>query len=315
MSTSERKEKKDNKKGILLIFIVLLALLNIVLLYLMITGGQKATADKEEALALQKQVYEQKLEKMELQLKEKIREAETLIKDKSAREAFLDSLQAELQQVSAERDGLKSKTTLDAKDIAYYKEKIETYEYLLNKKDSLITYHKEVAQINLDNYRKAVDDKNKIERENVDLQEEIRKTEGKLDEAGALRTESIRINILKRNGKEESGGKYRARDISGIRVYATIAPNNAAKAGGKDLLLRVIEPSGTVFHNPVGSGYFQIGNKRAPYSAKQNILYDGSAKSISFDFKISKQYKTGRYKVELYTDDGNKLGETSFQVR
>jgi len=260
-------------------------------------------------------VYEQKLEKMELQLKEKIREAESLIKDKGEREAFLDSLQAELKQVSTERDNLENKKSLDAKDIAYYKEKIETYEYLLNKKDSLMTYYQDVAETMSKRYDEVADEKNRIERENVEMQEEIRQKEAELDEAGTLRTESIVINIVKRNGKEESGGKYRSRDIYSIRVYATIAPNNAARAGSKELLLRVIEPNGNVFYNPVGSGYFKIGNKKAPYSAKQVLLYDGSAKQISFDFKISKQYQTGRHKVEVFTSDGNKLGETSFQVR
>lgn len=312
MATSE---KKDNRRGLLLILIIILAVLNAVLIFLMITNGQSATAEKEEALALQKQVYEEKLEKMELQLKEKIREAEALIKDKGKREAFLDSLQAELKQVSAERDGLKSKTTLDSKDIAYYKEKIETYEYLLNKKDSLMTYYQDVANTMKERYDEVADEKNKIERENVDLQEEIRKKENKLDEAGALRTESMRVNMIKRNGKEESGGKYRSRDIYSIRVYADIAPNNAAQAGTKELLLRVIEPNGTVLQNSVGSGYFKIADKKAPYSGKQAILYDGGSQNVSFDFRISKKSQTGRHKVELYTRDGNKLGETSYQVR
>ena len=312
---SERASQKNSKRRILLIFIFTLLILNAVLIALIFMNNKRSEKEKNEALQAQKEKYEAQLDNLETKIKDKIRELKTLGDENRATTATLDSLQTQLQEVQEDRSNLRTALKISQTQVKQYERKIKAYEELLVKKDERVKYYKQIAETMQEKYNEMVDEKQEIERDLVESTEQIEKQGQIIDRAGSLRAENITINAVNRRGKEQSGGKYRSKDLDRLMVHFTVAENQFAKIGNKDVIMRVVEPSGTILYNSVGSGSFLIEGEDAPYSARQQILYDRTAKNVTFDFRITKDYQSGRHSVELYTGNGIKIGEGSFEVR
>ena len=89
-----------------------------------------------------------------------------------------------------------------------------------------------------------------------------------------------------------------------------------AKKDTKELILRIIEPSGTVlFDLSSGGGSFTNAEGKTDfYTDKQNVMFDNSKQTITFLYSKGSEYEEGTYKVEVYAQ-GYLIGEGSFVVK
>jgi predicted nucleic acid-binding Zn-ribbon protein len=134
--------------------------------------------------------------------------------------------------------------------------------------------------------------------------------------ASVLKAENIRINVITKKDKELAKDEYRAKDIYKLKISFTLAENKVARKDSKSMVMRLIEPSGSVLYDAaLGGGFFTNSDgKEIPYTDKKNIKFDNSKQAVSFIYVKGNEYKSGSYKVELY-GDGNKIGESSFVVK
>ena len=95
-----------------------------------------------------------------------------------------------------------------------------------------------------------------------------------------------------------------------------LADNKVAKKDTKEIILRIIEPSGTVlFDLSSGGGSFTNADGRTDfYTDKQALLFDNSKQQVTFLYNKGSEYEVGKYTVQIY-GNGYLIGEESFTVK
>jgi len=149
-------------------------------------------------------------------------------------------------------------------------------------------------------------------------QDYIRVTRKELEEkiatASLLKAENIRVVAINRFGKEVYGVQHKASGVRTLRVTFSLARNIVARKDRKHLVMRMIDPAGTVLYDLFkGGGFFYAGGKELAYTEKQTLLFDNTNQTVTFLFRKGGNYKKGTYLIELYSD-GHKIGETDFEI-
>ncbi|MCU0431344.1 MAG: hypothetical protein MUF42_15380 [Cytophagaceae bacterium] len=134
--------------------------------------------------------------------------------------------------------------------------------------------------------------------------------------ASILKAESIRVSAITKKDKELSKDEYRAKDIYKLKIVFNLGENKVASKTNKSMVMRLIEPSGSVLYDAaLGGGFFTTTEgKEIPYTDKKTVKFDNTKQQVSFIYVKGNEYKSGEYRVELY-GDGNKIGETTFTVK
>lgn len=305
------EQKQDKRRVILIGFILVLVVLNVVLIW-MIIQNKNAEIDKQKQLrADQKQGYETNLKNLSRRLKQEIARAK---QEGEENKEYQDSLTKVLEDVTKDRDNLKQIKNFTQAQIQSYKLKIAAYEELLIRKDSLMRDMKATINRQGEQLTELRNENNKVLAQVGKTKEEINSYKKRFAKAGVLKAENIIINRVNRRGKEKSGGSYRERNISKIKVYFTIADNKAAKIGQKTVMMLLKDETGSTLVPPVGSGRFKIGGKDTYYTAAQSFLFDNSQQNLVFNYQKDKELGKGKFFVELYSE-GEKIGVGSFRVR
>ncbi len=305
--------KQERRRFVLVFLIVGLVLANIILIYLILQNKNAAISDLERVMAEQKDSYEKELDEVRQRLEAQIEETKLI---ETNNQELLDSLQAQLEEVEADRDALKNTNNITQNQLQQYKLKIEGYEILLRKKDEQITELRKQADILYEEAKGLKNEKNELISQVTSVEKEKSKLQQKVDAAAVLQAENVNINAVDPRGRTKSGGQYRGDKIDKLDISFNLSKNEVAKIGNKDVYLRILEPAGTILYNQDGSsGDFNLASgDNAKYSARQQILFDNSRQLVRFQFNRSGEYDPGRYTVELYAD-GHRIGTGSFDVR
>jgi cytoskeletal protein RodZ len=133
--------------------------------------------------------------------------------------------------------------------------------------------------------------------------------------ASILKAENLKIVAVNDKGKVFDKEELKSKNIDKLKVDFTLADNKVARKDKKQMIIRVIDPTGKVLFDVAdGGGFFVLNEKESPYTLKESILFDNSNQTVTFEYKKGSEYPSGTYKVEIY-GDGYMIGQSSFIVK
>ncbi len=128
-------------------------------------------------------------------------------------------------------------------------------------------------------------------------EERAKELDNRVREGARLRAQNISITTLNDNGREVSRVKRAVR----LSVNFTIAPNELAAPGNKNIYVRITSPDGYVLTTDA-IPTFTLNGESLTYSASREVDYQNSALPVSIFFAGS-GFIDGIYGVELYNED------------
>lgn len=220
----------------------------------------------------------------------------------------------DLQKIQAELEEEKAQILVSKnKELAQVRDRVEGYRELLLQKDIEIEKLREVNSSLLTENITLKDEKNELNRSISDLGKTQKDLERKVEVASKLQAENIRIRALSRSGKEREDS-FKSRQIDRLIIGFNLVKNDVAPIGGKEILIRIVDPNGNVlFDVATGSGTFILDNKEEFYTAKQDILFDNTGQSLNFDYNKGSDYGLGQHTLTIYAD-GMEIGSANFIV-
>lgn len=310
-----RPQTRNNSRSYLLAALIVLALLNVLLLYFWYQERQDNKTKDATIAARTEEVLSVKtrLDSVSAQLDAKIAEIQRL-------GGNVDSLMKVRQQVEVDKRELRNVTSFDSRK---YDRKIRNYQTLLAQKDVEIARLREENGLLTQRNDSLSQENSGLKAERQTLSDSVVSVSTKNQEltekvtiAAALRAENVTANALNARGKERDGGSYKARQVDKVKISVRLAPNGLAKQGGKELYIRVLDPSGAVVSDlATGSGEFTYNGQGMIYTAMQRFTFDNSRQRIDFVYgRGGKQFNEGRHTIEVYCE-GFRIGESEFTVR
>ena len=296
-----------NKTKPLLIIIGLLTLTILVVLFLFYQNNQASNRELQSNKQELNETYN-KLESISNELDLKIEEIQKLGGD-------VEELRLIRETLEMEKEQLQNQNTLAQKQYTKIRNRVEGYRELLVSKDAEISELKRLNEVLYSENTELKEEQKTLNKTLSEIQLDKQTLAKKVAQASQLEAENIKVIGLNSKGKGKERDRYRNSQLAQLQVKFNLAKNEVAPIGGKDIMIRVIEPDGNVvFDVARGSGTFMHDGKEMYYTAKQNILFDNSGQALSFLYEKGSEYNEGRHTVEIYADD-YVIGTTSFEVR
>lgn len=148
------------------------------------------------------------------------------------------------------------------------------------------------------------------------LEKDVQEKNNVIKQGSVLQTlnlNSVPIR-LRNNGNQVETSK--ASRVEKIKTCCTLYENRIAKAGMKNIYVRIISPEGSVLSNPSNPGAtFKFNGVSGKYSAKREVDYQNQTiEGFCVFYDVSNEMATGLYKVEIYDEDA-RIGTTEFELR
>jgi len=142
--------------------------------------------------------------------------------------------------------------------------------------------------------------------------------ESTVNTASVLAAEYFKVTPF----KKKSEGKYTttalAKRTNKVEVCFDVLENKIAKAGEKNVYLRILTPEGKVMgERATGSGTFKKSgsNEEVMYSTSSVISYSNAKQNVCLAYEENVRiYPKGTFNVEIYVD-GNLSGATTFTLK
>ena len=223
----------------------------------------------------------------------------------------LELIVAELEE---EKANLLDRTQYSERQLVRLRERVDGYQELLILKDKEIEELKTVNQELVSENQDLKSEQNQLRRTLNQTEQTKQELEEQMVIAGRLKAENIRIYALSSRGRLKEN-EFKARSINKLRIDFNIAENNLAPIEGKEIMIRIVGPDDNVlFDVATGSGTFMFRGREEFYTAKQQILFDNTMQKLSFMYDKGSEWATGRYELEVYTED-YLMGEKAFLVK
>lgn len=295
-----KHRKRPNNSWIYLAIIGLLVIINGFLFF-------RKKEDTRERIVVVEQLQQVNEEKEALR-KEYEAAIARLDELTSRNKGLSESLHVQGSEIGRTREeilGIMSKEELLEEDLVQARSLIQT----LN--DRIDDYERRIRRLERSN-RALVQTRDSVIETNIVLQEKVE--QGKLLFASNIEMKAI---DLRRGGsKEKETSKARRVDL--IRVIFDIIENRLVESGDKQLLIRIVNPSGHLLSNQaLGSGSFiDEEGKTINYSVSKQIhLVNGvPVNDVYVDWRQSAEYEKGNYRVEIF-HDGRLIGEGRVRLR
>jgi predicted nuclease with TOPRIM domain len=224
------------------------------------------------------------------------------------------------------------KKLVDSKRVTDYKsfeQRIYNYEMVLKKKDDeILQLKKQYGELlskneNLNTkYESLYTENSGLKTERQQLADSINKVKAtnrelseKVTQASALRAETINVYAINSRGREKDGGNYSARKLEKLRISFHLAENNLTKTEPKEIVMRILDPSGTILADmATGAGVFLHKGQEMIYTLKRTENYTNNHQLVEMIYFRGQDYRPGKYGIELYAE-GFKIGTGHFEVR
>lgn len=309
---TENKENSGGnvKKGLIIGFIIILLAANAVLVFQNVNktntiSSQKETIENQEA-DITSMIAQ--MDSIQYELTSKRNEILSL-------NGKVDELDKMIEQLKTDKIQLIREKNYAVANIQKYKDKVEgltvqlkesdkRISILTSQRDSLYKYNKDLTA--------KIEERNDSIRNLTLTTNELAQT---VAVAAALKAENIRIDAISDKGRLKEGPELRQRYLHKLKVTFNLGKNDVTTIEGKDIYLRIVEPSGSVlFDETMEGGFFSYEGKDIPYTLTRNILFENNNQQISFSYLKGSGFKLGSYTAELYSE-GFKIGEAKFDVK
>lgn len=268
-----------------------------------------------------------------MQLKEVIVEKEIVYVDVATER---DNVKAELEEMLAQYDNLKTTNGQINAELEAEKAKIE--ELLKNIKSKDWTIHKlkketETLRKIMKGFVVQIDSLNTVNKElraekevvQGELKSERDKTENltkekenltnKVTIASYLKTVGLKSYGVKVKGDNTGKENDRAKRIEKIRTEFTVLKNEITPPGDKWIYIRILAPDGKVLSEKTDdSNKFEFNGVKGLYTSKKQINYQNQEVKVAIDWKKIEEFPIGEYNVEVYAD-GVDIGKTKFTLK
>jgi hypothetical protein len=221
----------------------------------------------------------------------------------------LDSLLAKADgEIEKQRNKI-ARLIKENKDIPLIKRQLEEMKAIRDQYrvqiERLIKENKELKFANV-NLTQEVDNLNKTTK---DLSQ-------KVELASVLKAENIVVKAQRSKGKGKLEQTDKAKRVSKIAITLVVAENKVAKAGPREVVMRLIKPDGYPITDPnSGSGTFTKEDGRSTeYSLKKNIDFSNERLEVNLDWDVIEELKSGIYIAEVYLD-GRLIGNNKFNLK
>lgn len=303
-----KKEKKSSGAGtVIMVILILLLLGGVGFLLFRDQEKTKVILAKQEridtdSVKIAQQIQE--LNSLQTQVEEWKAKADSLGMD-------IDSLQAMIVDIEALKKDLRS-ANRRAYSFQSQLNKIKADVATKQAEFDMLQQEKEAALAKIDTLqqekRMMTDTISRIAQERSQLKE-------KVDIASIMRGEEPSIVGVSAKGKEVPGPVIKNKFLDKLKINFFLAENKVAPQNSKNVVMRLIEPDGTVLFSGTGGGSFTgADGEEKMYTMAQDVQFSGTRQKVSFIYQKGNEYKKGKHKVEFFAD-GHKIGETTFTVK
>jgi hypothetical protein len=219
-----------------------------------------------------------------------------------------DSLNAGLQKERTRVVRLLSINASNSELIKKYKSEITTMREIMKSYivqiDSLNSRNKILAAENTEIHQQIT----QVRSTNTELSKVREELSTKVEIASVIQAKAIVAVSLNKKRKETT----RISQLDKLRICFTLRENPLAKAGQKEVFMRVIRPDSLVITNSPDN-LFDFKGSKIIYSASRTIDYMNQDIEMCIFLDNSSDFIIGNYSVELYLED-NKIGRTNFML-
>jgi cell division protein FtsB len=219
-----------------------------------------------------------------------------------------DSLNAGLEKERARIVKLLSINASNAQLIKKYKSEITTMREIMKSYivqiDSLNTRNKVLVAENTEIRQQIT----QVRSTNTELSKVKEELTSKVEIASIIQAKNITAASLNKNRKETT----RINLLDKLRICFTLRENPLAKAGTKEVFMRVIRPDSLVIASSPDNLFEYKGNKMI-YSANRQVDYMNQDIEMCIFLDNTGDFIVGNYSVELYLED-NIIGRTNFML-
>jgi len=136
--------------------------------------------------------------------------------------------------------------------------------------------------------------------------------------ASVLAAEYIKVTPYKKKSNDKYTTTALAKRTNKVEVCFDLLENKIAKAGDKNIYLRILTPEGKVMGDRgAGSAAFKKPGtgEDVMYSAMQTVAYNNAKQNVCLAYEEAERvYPKGTYTAELYTD-GSMSGTATFTLK
>jgi flagellar basal body-associated protein FliL len=241
-----------------------------------------------------------------------------------------EKLEAELMEIYAEYDSLKSENDTMNIKLAAEQERIERLLKInANNVYKIRMYEKELQTIRkvLRSYVVQIDSLNmanqELRAENIEVRQQLRRAEtdrdqltqdkealtSKVEMASVLNAKNIVISAL-RNDKGRETDRYDK--AIRLRVCFTLRENPILEPGPKIIFMRISRPDDVILTS--GVNFFEFEGEQIVYTASREVSYENVDVDLCLYWQNDGQLIPGTYDVNLYAG-GHLIGTTTFALK
>jgi chromosome segregation ATPase len=192
--------------------------------------------------------------------------------------------------------------------IKKYKNEISTMREIMKSYivqiDSLNTRNKLLSAENTEIHQKIT----QVQNTNTELSKVKEELSSKVEIASIIQAKDIVAASLNKKRKETT----RINLLDKLRICFTLRENALAKAGQKEVFMRVLRPDSLVITSSSNNLFEYKGNKIV-YSASRVVDYMNQDIEVCIFLDNTGDFIIGNYSVELYLED-NIIGRTNFML-
>ena len=177
--------------------------------------------------------------------------------------------------------------------------------------DSLYQVNKKLSNQN----QALKSDVKKAKKQTEELKDENARLSNKVALGARLEAASIEVTgvRIRNNGKERE--TMWVGNMERLRICVELEENLVADKGPREILVRLIGPSGAVLYaEDRGGGQFNFRGEETFYSFKGTINFQNKQELFCHSWNPQDEMENGDWKAELYTNS-YKIGETNFRLR
>ena len=155
-------------------------------------------------------------------------------------------------------------------------------------------------------------------RQNKALQRQKEELTNKVNQAAVLRIYNLTAEAVRFKGGSQETETNTAKRAERVRVSFTIGQNDLVDPGNKNFYLRIADPSKNIICKGMGDEYaFTYNGELLQYTEKVNVNYENAEKDVrAYFIKPSDlDLQPGYYFVDVYDDNNNLVGQTSFTLK